>query len=100
MDGIINTVPDSLHAGISDACGEDFADSYLWGARLSNGRLMPHTLTAFHRLSQSHNAMKALASLNIGLDRPEPFPGRPARMSITEAYPDYFPSFKPRKRAA
>lgn len=67
------TVPQNLYDAISNKLGEPFADSYLWGAKLRNGRLLPRTQTAWSVLSSNFTAKGVLADMKIALEKPAPF---------------------------
>jgi hypothetical protein len=67
------------------------------GATLSSGRLTPHTVTAWMVLAR--DCAKLLKELEITLDKPDPWPGRPPRQSFQQCYPemcdtDEFRAFK------
>lgn len=67
------TVPESLWLATYDACGPDFADSYLYGASLVGSALTPRTLTAFRRMRETRDFTNLLKELGINLVQPPPF---------------------------
>jgi len=69
------TVPEVLWKAMASAVRETFADSYLWGAKLSGNYLEPRTVTAWYALDGDFNARKTLKELGITLVKPEPFNG-------------------------
>lgn len=79
--------------------GQPFADSYLWGARLVEGRLWPHTVHAWRKLEQSAGVGVVLSELGYTLQRPDPFPGNPPRMSIRDVHSERFSAESPRRRS-
>jgi 3-deoxy-D-manno-octulosonic-acid transferase len=65
------TVPTDLWLAVATSLTPAFADSYLFGARLSSRSLHPRTLTAWAALKE--RASHLLASLSIDLDKPPAF---------------------------
>jgi 3-deoxy-D-manno-octulosonic-acid transferase len=65
------TVPTDLWLAVATSLTPAFADSYLYGARLSSRSLHPRTLTAWAALTE--RASHLLASLSIDLDKPPAF---------------------------
>lgn len=69
------TVPHELYDAMKTACGEPYADSYLSGATLEGGRLLPRTRTAWGRLKDNFGAMGVLRKQKINLVKPPIFQG-------------------------
>jgi len=78
------TVPRSLYDATCGAAEQPFAESYLTGARLDGSLLTPRTLVGFWKMRDSSAFMGLLASLNIKLIKPEPYPGDGSRMTAEE----------------
>jgi hypothetical protein len=55
------------------ATSVEYADSYLSGAELYNGRLLPRTVTAWERLKDSWAARKVLSDAGVSLIKPPPY---------------------------
>jgi hypothetical protein len=91
------TVPMSLWEAVAETFSKEFADSYLWGASLLNGKLTPHTTMAWSRLNDQGAFRAIMKALKYDLEKPDRFPGVPARDSIKVAYPEYFSDDKPRR---
>lgn len=85
------TVPQRIYDAVSKECGQPFADSYLWNARMSGDVMTPHTVTAFLILKRSFGARKALGLEKVGLAEPKPFPGHPERPGAKELLSEMFP---------
>lgn len=66
------------YQAVANTCGPDFAYSYLIKARqLAGKHIRPHTVVAWERLTQSRDAMGALAKAGYKLRKPERWhPGR------------------------
>lgn len=56
---------------MEQACGPDFADAYLSGAVEDRDGLMPHTFTAWQRLTNNGIASRVLKDLGITLLKPQ-----------------------------
>lgn len=67
------TVPQSLYDAIADPLGEPYADSYLWGAVVRGSNLIPHTVTAWERLTQNFNAREAIKAQKLTIIKPAPW---------------------------
>ena len=65
------TVPSEIHDAIGQACGTTFASSYLCGAVVEGGHLLPKTRTAWERISGNRHALLALKQAGLSLVRPE-----------------------------
>ncbi len=78
------TVPESLYQAVCGNCGQPFADSYLTGAVLNNQKLTPRTVTGWGKMRDMGNFMRLLGELEIGLVKPEPYPGRGDRLTIEQ----------------
>lgn len=66
-----------------------FADSYLYGAKLTARRLWPRTLTAWDALRSK--CSKLLAHLEIELEKPNPF-HESGQISVVDQMPQFFGS--------
>ncbi len=69
------TVPQDLYDAVCEDVEQPFADSYLYGAKLSGTRLTPRTVTAYHKMRDRRDFMSLLVRLSIFLEKPTPFPG-------------------------
>ncbi len=78
------TVPRSLYEAVCDGVGQPFADSYLTGAVLHEGKLWPRTLTGWQKMRDVGNFMRLLSELEIKLMKPEPYPGNGDRLTIEQ----------------
>ena len=68
------TVPRHVHDAVVEACGPDFAGSYLSGAVVNDqGLLLPYTHIAWERLTQNQNAMAALRVARVQVKEPPRF---------------------------
>lgn len=67
------SVPMEFWKEIATVCGEPYADSYLYGAALHDGKLLPRTQTAWERLKAEHRVREVLAERGITLLKPPPF---------------------------
>lgn len=74
------TVPPEIHSAVSEACGSTFAASYLCGAVVRDGLLLPKTLTAWERLTANRHALGALRKAKVQLVKPQPFDPADDRM--------------------
>lgn len=73
MPNLALTVPYDLWEKIAGATSPEFADSYLSGAELHAGRLLPRTQTAWERLAQSWPAKEVFRQEKITVIKPPPF---------------------------
>ena len=64
------TVPLDLWEAMAMATSPEYADSYLSGAEVHNGRLLPRTKIGWTRLRDNGAAMHALRRNNITLIEP------------------------------
>lgn len=68
------TVPRHVHDAVAEACGHDFAGSYLSGAVVNDqGVLLPYTHTGWDRLVKNRNAMDALRRVRVTVKEPPYF---------------------------
>ncbi|WP_332657344.1 hypothetical protein [Brevundimonas sp.] len=67
------TVDLAFYEAIARATSEPFADSYLHGATLEDGKLLPRTQTAWSRLDSSWAAKGAMRRMGVVLLKPPPF---------------------------
>lgn len=58
---------------MADVCGGAYADSYLSGAFLRDGKLLPKTVTAWERLKDNAGAMHVVSSWPAALVKPPLF---------------------------
>lgn len=65
------TVPPEIHQAMENQCGEAYADSYLSGAIVSEGRLLPYTGVAWQRLKDNAGAVSVLKAKRLTLVKPE-----------------------------
>jgi hypothetical protein len=79
------TVPLEVYGSVKAICGEPFADSYLSGAVIEDGRLIPRTQIAWERLCQSHGAKAALRQHKVSLVKPPPYDAANDRLPHTGA---------------
>lgn len=79
------TVPPELYDAVKAVCTEPFADSYLSGAVVVEGRLLPRTQMAWERLSQNPAAKGVLRRQKITLVPPPPFDPSNDRLPHTGA---------------
>lgn len=79
------SVPQVLYDDVCDACGQEFADSYLYGASLDGSALSPRTLTGYERMRERSEFRHLLGQLNLKLVKPTPFPGNGDRWTAKEA---------------
>lgn len=76
------TVPRHVHDAVAEACGQDFAGSYLSGAVVSEqGVLLPYTHIAWERLTGNAGAMAALRRVRVTVKEP-PYFGQTMRPSL------------------
>lgn len=73
MPKMVVTVPRDLYDAVHAATYEAFADSYLSGAIVEDGRLIPRTQVAWSRISENPRAMQALREAKITLIKPKPY---------------------------
>lgn len=94
------TVPQELYDAVAETVDEPYADSYLWGALLHDGKLTPRTVTAWERLKLNRAVMDAMRRLGVEMLKPKPFgsPGGSQR-SGTEVSPELAPSARGRRPA-
>lgn len=69
------SVPMEFWKEVASVCGEPYADSYLYGATLHGGKLLPRTVTAWERLRGDHNVRALLTERGVTLLKPPPFEG-------------------------
>lgn len=82
------TVPMSLWREMAKEVSPAFADSYLYGAKLSNGRLTPRTVTGYEKLRMP--SLKGLFErLSVKLIKPVPFQDG-GQLSVREIMPHMF----------
>lgn len=80
MPKLIVTVPLETYDAVRGQCGEAFADSYLSGAVVAEGRLIPRTQIAWKRLMENRGAMAALRSMKTALVKPPLYDGANDRL--------------------
>lgn len=80
MPKLIVTVPYEVYDAVKAAAGEPFADSYLSGAVVDDGRLLPRTQIAWERLMQHRGAMAALRQLKLFVVKPPLYDGSTDRL--------------------
>jgi hypothetical protein len=90
-------VPEDFYWSVEAACGGAFADSYLFGGEVHNGRFVPRTLTGWEKLRENFNFMKALESAGLTLIKPRPYDGPPAWQILGHDDPN---AEKPKRRKA
>jgi hypothetical protein len=74
------SVPMEFYQEVAGACGEPFADSYLFQASLRDGKLLPRTQTAYYALERDHRVRSVLRDRKITLLKPPPYMAhQPAR---------------------
>jgi hypothetical protein len=73
MPKLTMTVPPEVYEAVQKVCGDAFADSYLSGAVVSEGRLLPRTQLAWSRIYNNRHAHGALRSLKVELVKPPAF---------------------------
>lgn len=73
MPKLMVTVPYELYDAVQEATNEAFADSYLSGAIVQDGRLIPRTQMAWARISESPWALKAIRDAGLALIKPKPY---------------------------
>ena len=66
-------VKEAVYQAVEEACGADYAFSYLIRARQIGTVIIPHTVVAWERLTQNPNAMHALRAVGCTLRKPEPW---------------------------
>lgn len=67
------TIDPAVYDEIADACGEDFARSYLTGAVLRDGKLLPRTQTGWEKMKAREDFVAVMAALKITLLKPPLF---------------------------
>lgn len=67
------TVPQDFFDLVSEAAGQPFADSYLYGAQIAGGKLTPRTACGFGLMRENRDFMNFLATQNLALAKPLPF---------------------------
>lgn len=80
----VMTVPESLYQAVCERVGEDFAGSYMAGARLDGQYLHPRTLTGYSNMRWHRDFMALLNDLKITMVKPTPYPGEGDRMSADD----------------
>ncbi len=78
------TVPQSLYDSVCDACGQPFADSYLYGADLRGRSLWPRTQIGWERMRERRDFMDLMRKLGLILEKPEAYPGDGTRLPSPE----------------
>lgn len=73
MPKLVVTVPHEFYHAMACACGEPYADSYLSGAVVDEGRLLPRTQVAWRRLTENWTAQKVLRDQKVRLVKPPLF---------------------------
>lgn len=73
MPNLPLTVEFEFYAAVASVTSEAFADSYLSGAELHQGRLLPRTHKAWERLNESWAARTAIRAANVRLIEPPHF---------------------------
>lgn len=83
------TVPRSLWDAVAEAVNPEYADSYLWDARLLAGqRLMPRTVMAFERLRDNWAVKQLFKTMEIELEKPT----KPPEQHVRKMLPEFFSS--------
>ena len=67
------TVDLDFYEAVAGAMGDPFAKSYLTGAALRDGKLLPRTQTAWHKLRGTDEVRRILADRGVELLKPPPF---------------------------
>lgn len=83
------TVPDSFFDAACEAVDEDFANSYLTGAKLDGQYLHPWSLTGWGRMKDRWDFMQLLKKLKITMVKPTALPGdgsRPTARDLTGGF--------------
>lgn len=70
-------IPIELYQAVCARMSQEFADSYLTGAKLEAGRLTARTQTAHAKMSDSFDFRRLLKDAGITLVRPLPFQDQP-----------------------
>jgi len=78
------TVPQALYDAVCDACGQPFADSYLYGAELQGRALWPRTRIGWERMRERRDFTDLVKRLGLTLEKPEPYPGDGTRLPSPE----------------
>lgn len=78
------TVPQELYDDVCDACGQPFADSYLFGAELHGRVLWPRTQIGWERMRDRRDFTDLMKRLGLILEKPEPYPGDGNRLPSPE----------------
>lgn len=73
MPKMVVTVPRDLYDAVHNATYEAFADSYLSGALVEDGRLIPRTQMAWTRITENPRAMFAIRGAGLILIKPQPY---------------------------
>lgn len=94
------TVPQHIHDAVMEAQDEDFATSFLWGATVTDMKLLPRTTIAYDRLTMHEKVRAALTRLGMTLLKPAPWGAKSgSQLSWREAWPDLDePGARPRRR--
>jgi hypothetical protein len=80
------TVPQDFYDAVCEACGQPFADSYVFGATLTRSRLTPRTVTAWQKMRDRRDFLHLLKTLNTILDKPAPWPGDGTRLAGKDCF--------------
>ena len=73
MPNLPVTVDRDFYDAMAQACAEPFADSYLSGAELHRGILLPRTHKAWERLIENRAAMDVIRRAKVTLREPPHF---------------------------
>lgn len=73
MPNLPVTVDYDFYLAVAHGTSEAFADSYLSGAELHEGRLLPRTQTAWERLKESYGAKEAMRKHQVTMIKPPLF---------------------------
>lgn len=76
------SVPYELYDAVADALGEEWADSYLYGAIAETQSVLPRTLTAWERMRDTSAFLAILAKQGRELLKPPRFNGTPAVVEL------------------
>lgn len=76
------SVPHELYDATADVLGEEWADSYLYGAICEGGNLLPRTQMAWSRMLENTEFMKILVKQQWALIKPPRFNGTPAVIEL------------------
>ena len=91
----VMTVPDGLYQSTCAEVSEDFAGSYLPGAKLDGPNLHPRTLIGWKKMVENRDFMALMKRNKMIVVKPTPYPGDGDRMSTADLAPGE--SFTPRR---